>query len=212
LVNIGDDISDGFIPNSSVFKKLVSGNRVSFERKGKDPFEFENYAKMLFSANNLPRLGRGKDSAAIMRRLVIVPFNARFLPDDEDYDPFIRKKLAQSDAMEYLILKGIEALRRVLITNKFTESAEVVAEKKAYAELNNPLVGFVYQHEDLAHKTTEEVYHTYAMWCCSSGIQALSRLEFTRQICTQFGYRSLQRRIEGKRYYVFERTGQVDNQ
>ena len=48
LANVGDDISDDFIPDVSIFKKLVSGDRVSAERKGKDPFEFNSYAKLLF--------------------------------------------------------------------------------------------------------------------------------------------------------------------
>ena len=42
LANIGDDISDEFIGNSAIFKKLVTGERVSAEQKGRDPFEFNN--------------------------------------------------------------------------------------------------------------------------------------------------------------------------
>lgn len=37
LANIGDDIGDEFIANASVFKKLVTGDRVNVERKGQDP-------------------------------------------------------------------------------------------------------------------------------------------------------------------------------
>ena len=51
LANIGDDIGDEFIANASIFKKLVTGDQVNVERKGKDPFEFINYAKFLFSAD-----------------------------------------------------------------------------------------------------------------------------------------------------------------
>ena len=76
LANIGDDIGDEFIPNPAVFKKLSSGNPINVERKGKDPFDFSSYAKLLFSANNIPRI---KDkSGAVISRLVIRPFDARF--------------------------------------------------------------------------------------------------------------------------------------
>lgn len=87
LANIGDDISDDFLRGReiSMFKKIVTGNRIKAERKGCDPFEFEPYCKLLFSANNIPRT---KDmTGAVMRRLVIVPFNATFSPDDENFDP-----------------------------------------------------------------------------------------------------------------------------
>ena len=56
LANIGDDIGDEFIANPAIFKKLVTGERVSAERKGQNPFEFNNYSKLLFSANNIPRI------------------------------------------------------------------------------------------------------------------------------------------------------------
>lgn len=55
LANIGDDIGDDFLQGSQVatFKKVVSGNRIKAERKGQDPFEFNPYVKLLFSANDI---------------------------------------------------------------------------------------------------------------------------------------------------------------
>ncbi len=45
LANIGDDIGDEFIANPAIFKKLVSGDRVNVERKGQNPFDFNNYGE-----------------------------------------------------------------------------------------------------------------------------------------------------------------------
>ena len=56
LANIGDDISNEYIPDNSTFKKLVTGEKVNVERKGKDPYDFRNYSKLIFSANELPRI------------------------------------------------------------------------------------------------------------------------------------------------------------
>lgn len=69
LANIGDDISDEFIPDASLFKKIVSGDRIQAECKGQDPFEFNPYVKLIFSANNMPRI-RDK-TGAVIRRLVL---------------------------------------------------------------------------------------------------------------------------------------------
>ncbi|MFL2134178.1 phage/plasmid primase, P4 family [Desemzia sp. FAM 23990] len=103
LANIGDDIESDFISNTGIFKKLVTGDRLNAERKGQDPFDFNNFAKLIFSANNIPRLGGGKDTAAIARRLVIIPFDAKFSAGDEDFDPYIKDKLIKQPAMEYFI-------------------------------------------------------------------------------------------------------------
>lgn len=71
LICAGDDIGDEFIPNPAVFKKVVSGDPIVVERKGQDPFTLYNYAKPIFSANNIPRI---KDkTGAVLDRLVIVP-------------------------------------------------------------------------------------------------------------------------------------------
>jgi putative DNA primase/helicase len=47
LANIGDDIGSDYIANVATFRKLVTGQRVSAERKGQDPFEFDNFSKQL---------------------------------------------------------------------------------------------------------------------------------------------------------------------
>lgn len=107
-------IGSDYIANVAVFKKLVTGQRVSAERKDQDPFEFDSYAKLLFSANAIPRLGRSKESFSVMRRLVIVPFDAKFTSEDEDFNPNIRYDLQDQEVMEYMIQIGLTGLKRLL--------------------------------------------------------------------------------------------------
>ena len=68
LANIGDDIGDDFLQGSQVamFKKVATGNRIKAEYKGQTPFEFNPYVKMLFSANDIPRM-RDKTGAVLRR-------------------------------------------------------------------------------------------------------------------------------------------------
>ena len=68
LANIGDDISEEFITDVSEFKKIVTGETIDAEQKGQPKFEFNPYVKLIFSANNIPRMGKGRDSTAILRR------------------------------------------------------------------------------------------------------------------------------------------------
>lgn len=138
LANIGDDIGDDFLQGSqvSVFKKIVTGNRIKAERKGQDPFEFNPFIKLLFSANDIPRM---KDkTGAVLRRLVIIPFNATFSKDDPDYDPFIKYKLIQQESVEYFIRLGVEGLKRIIINDGFTKSDKVQNQLTEYEEENNP--------------------------------------------------------------------------
>lgn len=207
LANIGDDIADEFIANASVFKKLVTGDRVNVERKGQDPFEFNNYAKFLFSANVIPRI---KDkTGAVQRRLVVIPFDAKFTPNDPDFRPFIKDELCEQEAMEHLILLGLAGLQRVLSNVKFTTSTRVQEQLKEYEESNNPIIGFVQEIglDEIVNEPTKDVYRKYKEYCIANNFQALSKIEFSRQITKHCGFTTLQKWIRDRRTRVFIKDG-----
>ena len=208
LANIGDDIGDEFIANASAFKKLVTGDRVNVERKGQDPFEFNNYAKFLFSANNIPRM---KDkTGAVQRRLVIVPFDAKFTPNDPDFRPFIKDELCEQDSMEYLIVLGLKALKSVLGKAQFTTSKRVQGQLDEYEQNNNPIIGFIQEVglDGIVNEATNTVYRRYKEYCIANNFQALSAIEFSRQICKRCGFVTDAKYIKGKKTRVFvEGTG-----
>lgn len=205
LANIGDDIGDEFIPNPSVFKKLVSGDRLNVEFKGQDPFDFNNYAKLLFSANAIPRI---KDkSGAVLDRMIIVPFDATFSKDDPDYDPYIKYKLRDREVMEYLIVLGLAGLRRVLENHAFTSSKRVDKELAAYNEDNNPILMFFADMDveaELYNQPVGSVYLAYDIFCRDNNFQPLGKIAFSRAVKRQFPNIDIVRmRIDGKQVKVF---------
>ncbi|HCU3073633.1 TPA: DNA primase [Clostridioides difficile] len=204
LANIGDDIGDEFIANPAIFKKLVSGDRVNVEKKGQNPFDFNNYSKFLFSANNIPRI---KDkTGAVLDRLIIIPFNASFSVKDKDFDPYIKYKLREQEAIEYLINLGLEGLKRVLKNRKFTVPDKVKKEILEYEEVNNPILGFFKEIDKIENESTKEIYRKYQEYCILNGLQPISNIEFSRQVVKKFGYEVKDKRIQGKKYKVFTRA------
>lgn len=187
LANIGDDISDEFISNSAIFKKLVTGERVSVEQKGRDPFEFNNYSKLVFSANDIPRI---KDkSGAVLDRLVIVPFNAKFTVEKTGFKSNIRRDLVgHADVMEYLINLGISGLKRILEKQQFTVSTKVQDELDDYRQRNNPILGFIRECEDedfkIENEPTSKVYKRYQEYCLANGLQYESKTMFSKELNT----------------------------
>ena len=205
LSNIGDDINDEFISNSAVFKKVVSGDKITVERKGQDPFVLCSYAKFFFSANSLPRIGRGKDSSAIMDRLVIIPFDAKFSKDDPDYDPYIKYKLRDEAVMEALIVKAIEGLREVLADQQFAICDRVTTNLKEYERTNNPILLFFddLEEADYLREPTKEVYRAYSAFCITNNLQPISAIEFNRQIKKHFDLTVKEITIKKKRTRVY---------
>lgn len=206
LANIGDDINDEWISNTAIFKKVVSGDIITVERKGKDPFKLRSFAKFFFSANALPRLGRGKDSGAILDRLVIIPFDAKFTKDDPDYDPFIKYKLREEPVMEALIAKAIPALREVLADQEFAQCDKVKKNLEEFERSNNPILEFFsdLEEKDYLHEPIKNVYANYSTFCLSNGLQSLSALEFQRVFRKHFGLVVKVLTINGKKVRVYE--------
>lgn len=205
LANIGDDIDDGYIPSSAVFKKLVTGERIQVSKKYQDPFGFSNYAKLLFSANEIPKI---KDrGGAIQRRLVIIPFLAHFSKNDPDYRPFIKYELQEPECIEYLIQLGVQGLRRVLENNCFTESNKVQIQLEEFEETNNPLVGFFKENPELEveNQTNTSIYSLYTEYCLANNHHPLSKIAFSKQIKLRFGVEMVHKHIDGKTQRVFIR-------
>lgn len=205
LANIGDDINDEWVSNTATFKKVVSGDVITVEKKGKDPFKLRSFAKFFFSANALPRLGKGKDSSAVMDRLVIIPFNATFTKKDDDYDPFIKYKLRDEVVMESLIAKAIPALRDVLSEQEFASCDKVNESLVEFEKSNNPILEFFDELEesDYMNEPIKYVYQKYTGFCFSNNLQAISALEFRKQFKKHFGVVIKSVLIDGKKVRIY---------
>lgn len=203
LANVGDDISDDFIPDVSIFKKLVSGDRVSAERKGKDPFEFNSYAKLLFSANEMPRM-RDK-TGAVIDRLVIVPFTATFSKDDPDFDPYIKYKLRTPEAMSYLINIGLDGLNRVLQNRCFTLPRSAEQEIEEYEVIANPVLSFfdMLERDTIIGQSTDTIYQRYCEWAIKAGVSPMGSIQLTRQINKEFFVTTRQTRVNGEKIRIY---------
>ena len=206
LINTGDDISDDFLQGRAIanFKKLVSGNEVKAEFKGQDAFFMKPYTKFFFSANNLPRT-KSKGFGALMRRLVIIPFEAKFTKDDPDYDPYITWKLRDEAVMKYLVKIGVEGLRRVLKNNAFTEAAKVKKEMEDYELENNPILLWLQDHDvsTIYNQPTKSIHKSYKIFCVENGFQEMTLASFSKELSRRCGVSVKRVRINGEQISVY---------
>lgn len=203
LVNIGDDIEDGYIAETAVFKKVVTGNPVTVERKNQNPFALLNYSKFIFSANSVPRI---KDvGGGVYSRLVLVPFKNNFENTMEHFDLEIIDKLTTEEAMETLIVLGIGGLKRLLKNRKFSIPNESDKLMYEYKIDNDSVNGFIDENprDSLVNKDTGEVYTKYCVFCADNGLKPKSKVAFSKTICSRYGMIVLRKTIAGKqvRYY-----------
>lgn len=200
LANIGDDISAKFIDNSSTFKKCVTGESFMAQRKYAQPFALECYATQIFCANELPAVADKSDGFA--RRIILVPFNAKFSKKDADYDPFIESKLLTEESMQYLLKLAIEGLRRVLTNKSFTISSKSEQDKKEYMKYNNNVLDWLEGNPKIENESINDVYLAYQVWCRQNGCQSVKKLNLSKEI-KKLGYGSEVRSIDGKSVRIY---------
>ena len=177
--------------------------------KYSNPIEFNPYCKLIFSGNTIPRLGRGRDSEAIIDRLIIVPFNASFDNTSTNYSPFIKYQLRDTECMKYLVRLGIEGLQRVLNRNAFTSCEAVEHEITEYEEVLNPIRTFFEEMGDgLEHEPTQRCYRLYDQFCHENSLKPMSHVEFSRQVKDWYGYEIRTLRIDGRPTKVFMPKGE----
>lgn len=207
LANIGDDISDDFLQGKAIanFKKVVSGNDIKAENKGQDPYFFKPTVKLLFSANEIPRM-RNKGFQAVLRRMVIIPFNAVFKEDDPDYDAGITWKLKTPEVGEYLVRIGMEGLHRI-DTKGFTVSTKVENQLDEFERDNNPILLFLDEVDDadIINQETKSVYTRYDTFCYENGFTKVAMQTFSKDMKRYMDLKIEDRKVGGRKCRIFVR-------
>lgn len=204
LANIGDDVNDISIKDNGTIKQLISGKSIQVERKGERPYDMVSYATQIFSCNEIPK--SFDNSSGFYRRWIYIPFNARFTPNDEDYDPFIKEKIMTDEALSYLLNKAIIGLRRLLKNRRFTEPARSIALKEKHKVENSSVLSWIDEEEIsldfILSKERKEIYSIFSDWCRVSNIKTIpGKLFFYKEVRRKFDLDEKPKRSSGKDYF-----------
>lgn len=185
LANIGDDSGGDLLKNTAIFKKLVTGDSITVERKNQQPFKFNNSSKLIFSANTLPP--SSDKSFGFFRRIVIIPFNAVFNKENKNFDPNISVKLCTDEAKSYILNLAIEGASKILKNNKITIPEEVIEVGKTYEVDNNSVLQWIDSDQcEILNRTTQEVYTDYCLYCDRVGTRPVQIRKCNKEIINKF--------------------------
>lgn len=185
LVNIGDDIGAFRVKDTSILKKMVSGEPMEVERKFRDPFTMTPYVTFIYTANDIPRFS--DNSLGFKRRMVVLPFTYTFKTDDPNYDPAIGRKMTTPEELSGLLnraVKGVQQLhqnRGFIIPQKAKEATEKHFKESSEIMLWAEDRGV--DNEWFKGKSQLEVYQDYEQFCTESGIKyVMSKYKFGREL------------------------------
>lgn len=204
MSNIGDDISGELLSNSSIFKKLVTGDRLTVERKGVDPSQFNNRAKLLFSANTLPPMS--DKSYGLMRRLIIIPFKAEFNKNNKGYNPNILNNITTANAKSYILNLAIQGAQRLIKNNSFTEPKAATDILKEYETDNNNVLQWLENDPTILNLPSKTVYQNYTVYCVGANTTPYKVRKFNTEIKNRFSdYELIVETHEGKTLQIWRK-------
>ena len=161
LLNACADIPATALENVDVIKKAVGEDTLLYERKGADATQFTSYAKLLFSANELP-LNLDEKSNAYYRRLMILNMN-QAIPDK---DKHLKDKLYAE--MPYILTMSVKSLNRLYEDGTFKESdesRECVESLHRSADSVKAFLDECVEQDEAGNVGRREMYEAYTEFC-----------------------------------------------
>ena len=169
LANIFADLPNKRLQSSSMFKTLVSGDRITAERKHEHPFAFRNHAKLIFSANALP--GSNDRTYAFYRRWLIIPFEQTF-NGKRAILPRSRPAHQTQSELPGILNYALEGAQRLYANGDFTETEHTRKAKADYQRSNDSVQAFVEECVDIAR----HIRHQAGVFIACTRIGAAHRM------------------------------------
>jgi phage/plasmid primase, P4 family, C-terminal domain len=208
IFNLGDDISGNYIDETDVLKKVVTGEKMVVEEKGKQGRSESYNIALIFTANKTPRV---KDpTGAVLRRAMLVIFDNDFSVGSPARDNKILQKIKNEEEREGLLKLAVEGLKRLSERGYFEENEETIKNLIDFDFDNNPIKEFDYEMRTLKTdgwyigKTADEVHSSYIFWCSQNDIRPLRKRNFTKEFKALHKTELKRKRIDGERLFVFE--------
>ena len=164
---IAPELEEGVRLSTSTLKQICSRDRITAEKKFKDPFSFKPSHQIVLYTNPLPNVGSIDEGT--WRRIILIPFNAKFSGDSEikNYEEYLFNNAGGA------ILKWmVEGTKKLIDKNfKLTPPTAVNSAIKNYREETDWLAQFIDECCDIdinASTPSNELFRAYAVYCIAT--------------------------------------------
>ena len=165
LANVCGDLPSDHLSSTSTFKALTGGDTLLAERKFQESFEFNPFARLIFSTNHYPQ---SRDSSqAFFRRWVVIPFEAIIEPHERD--PYLSQKLSTPTELSGVLNRALAVLPGLRQRGGFTDSESTRAAMKEFRDMTDPVAGWLdyatilRPEEYVSRKDLLIAYHAHAV-------------------------------------------------
>lgn len=210
FANIYADIPDSSLKNTGIFKMLCGQDLIGAEIKFGKHFNFENYAKLLFSANKIPETS--DDTDAFFRRWMILVFPHQFTDEkntEHKADHNLIEKLITPTELSGLLNKCLKRLPKLLDRGHFHGDKSTSEWRVDYIRKSDPIAAFymdgLEEINDLeTYVTKTALYQAFVNYCKKNKLPIVDVSVFSKKVKAHFELaREGKKSIDGKRTRVW---------
>lgn len=176
LANIYADLPPKALASTGKIKMLTGGDIITAEKKFGGFVSFINYAKMIFSTNQMPM--SYDDTDAFYRRWVIVNFPHSF---DETKGKGLINTLTTPEELSGLLNVALCGLQRLLDNGRFSNQKQIDEVREQYVRMSDSIQGFIWDCLDQNFDNfieKKELYTIYGKYCKSRSLPISSEKRF----------------------------------
>ena len=165
------------LPLSSIenLKKITGGDLIMHEKKGKEPFFFTSFAKLLFSFNQLPLQLEEKSNAFYKRMRILKMNNELFL--NNDYVNDLCSEEGVEEVIPYLLsLLPLKEIPRTRVSNACVEALRQDSDS-VHAFISRRCV-----EDKHSVVSKDDLYQSYTEFCIETGREAHKKHGFMRAL------------------------------
>ena len=176
MANLAADLSKTDLKETGIIKSLIGRDTIQAKRKYLRDLNFVNYAKMVFAANELPKIYDTTDG--FWTKWVLLEFPYKFVTQDvfdttenksmlKIMDPDIIEKLTNEEELSGLLNFALDGFDRLMEKKDFSYSKSTADVKDMWIRKSDSFTAFCYDHleeceyEYITKKRLRKIYHKY---------------------------------------------------
>jgi P4 family phage/plasmid primase-like protien len=186
LANVCPEVGDIDRTAEGILKGYIAGDRMFFEKKGKDGFSAPPTARLVLATNNVPRFL--DKSEGMWRRLLLMPMNVQ-IPREERKAGMDKEAFwISSGELPGILNWALAGLRRLKANGwQFTAPAACQAALAEHRLESDPTRAFLLERYEAGAEAEPilagELYQEYRLWCDQFGHRSpMNNISFGRQV------------------------------
>lgn len=179
LVNYASEITGKL--DSNYFKQMSSGEPVDARLPYGEPFLLNEYAKLIFNCNELPK--DVEHTEAYFRRFTIIGFDVTIPEEKQDKELATKIITSELSGVFNWILEGLD---RLLAQRNFTTCKAIEEARTTYKNESDSVKMFMeengYERSAETYTLIQDIYPQYRLFCLDEGVPPVKKSNFRKRL------------------------------